>query len=247
MKEKIDLKILWAELCGKIREFYPYFLGFYLLSLIMSVFSKTWRSFFYWPAFHGAIIIFSVFFLFSVKIKLNFYKPNFNKLNFKLNLREKNLSWRGSVLELAKQGAVLVGRVLKLLTILAGNFFQTIRRLAMNLLVFIKKKFFEIFKRSWLKIIIVVTILLLALFKGIGVLDFIILFYALVSFFFVLDSRIAAGMALISLAACPGLLILKKEALAEAIAIYAYYFLAITVLTQIREMVREKKAESTQQ
>jgi len=38
MEKKLDPKILQAEIKGKIREFYPYFLGFYLLSLIVSLF-----------------------------------------------------------------------------------------------------------------------------------------------------------------------------------------------------------------
>ncbi|MDP2944307.1 MAG: hypothetical protein Q8N57_01875 [bacterium] len=234
MKEKIDLKILWEELREKIREFYPYFFGFYLLSLVVSIFSKTWRSFFYWPAFHGALIIFTILFLLTFKLN---WRPNFKlNLNLKnlkprLNLKENYLLWRAIFL-----------KVFKLTIILVREFFRIIGRLAENYFLFIKKKISAVSRRSWLKIVIIAAILIFALFKGIGVLDFLVLFYALISFLFVLDSRAAAGLALILLASCPFLLIFKKDILAESVAIYAYYFLIITVLTQIRELKKEKNA-----
>ncbi|MCX6794958.1 MAG: hypothetical protein NTY31_03165 [Candidatus Falkowbacteria bacterium] len=234
MNKRIDFKILWEELREKIREFYPYFFGFYLLSLVVSIFSKTWKSFFYWPAFHGAIIIFTVLFLLTFKLN---WQPNFKlNLNLKnlkprLNLKENYLLWRAVSL-----------KVFKLMIILAKEFFNVAGRVIKNYFFFIKKKISAVSKRSWLKIIVIVIFLLLALFEGIGVLDFIVLFYALISFLFVLDSRAAAGLALILLASCPFWLIFKKDILAESAAIYAYYFLIITVLTQIRELKKEKNA-----
>ena len=79
-----------------------------------------------------------------------------------------------------------------------------------------------------------------ALFKGLGVVDFLVLFYALTSFIFVWNSRWAGGAALVLLASCPVLLILKKEVWAENVAVYAYYFLVIVVITQIREVRKAK-------
>lgn len=58
------------------------------------------------------------------------------------------------------------------------------------------------------------------------------------------DSRIIAVLALISLVICPFLLIADKETVAEKIAIYAYYFLVMTVILQIMELVREKKLKN---
>jgi len=72
MSKKIDWKILLAEIKQGLREFYPYFFGFYLLSLIVAVFSKTWRGFFYWPAFHIAIIFFGLLFVSTFKFNLSF-------------------------------------------------------------------------------------------------------------------------------------------------------------------------------
>ena len=55
------------------------------------------------------------------------------------------------------------------------------------------------------------------------------------------ENRIIAVLALISLASCPILLSLKKDALAEQMAIYAYFFLVMTVVLQIVEYRKDLK------
>lgn len=55
------------------------------------------------------------------------------------------------------------------------------------------------------------------------------------------DSMIMAVFALVSLGVCPILLIFKNELLAENFAIYAYYFLVLTVILQIIEYRRTNK------
>ena len=52
------------------------------------------------------------------------------------------------------------------------------------------------------------------------------------------DSRVIAAGALVSLVACPFLLIAGEDALAEQMAVYAYYFLVMTVALQIVEYKR---------
>lgn len=54
-------------------------------------------------------------------------------------------------------------------------------------------------------------------------------------------SRFSAGLALVFLAITPFLLMLKNDALAETVAVYAYYFLVITVVQEIWELRGEKK------
>jgi len=186
MEEKIDPKILKQELRGKIREFYPYFLGFYLLAVIVSLFSKTWQSFFYWPGFNASVLFFTALFILTFKFKLSL------KFNFKTRLAK--LTWR-----------------------------------------------------DWLKISLIVLVLAFAIHKNIIVIDFLILAYALLSFLYILDSRLSAGVALALLASCPVFLIFKKDPFAETAAVYAYYFLVITVLTQIRELKNDKKGEKITQ
>ncbi len=50
------------------------------------------------------------------------------------------------------------------------------------------------------------------------------------------DSRIVGVMALASLSSCPVLLYLERDDLAETMAVYAFFFLVITVTLQIIEL-----------
>ncbi|MFA5155460.1 MAG: hypothetical protein WC453_03420 [Patescibacteria group bacterium] len=202
MPNKFDLKTFWTELRGKVESFYPYYLGFYLLSLGVAIFSRTWRTFFYWPAFHGSVIFFTLLFLLS-------FVPS-------LSVR---YGWR-------QAAGLIVSRLLLFLNIVRPRLSRLVRR-------------------YWRRLLIVTVVLAFALFKDIGVVDFLVLVYALVSIISILDSRYAAGIALVFLAACPVLLFLKQDTWAEAMAIYAYYFLVITVLTQVRELAKEKKENKT--
>jgi len=203
MKEKIDFKILRNELREKVRESYPYFIGFYLLSFIVAHFSKTWSGFFYWPAFHGSAFFFTL--LFILTFRFSFKLDRQNIVRFTENSARQAISQFRRYLILAH--AKLSG----------------------------------FSRRTWLKILLIIVVLIFTLTKDIAVLDFLVLLYALVSFLFVVNSRWSAGIALILLASCPFFLISKQDVLAENAAIYAYYFLIITVLTQIRELKREKK------
>ncbi|MFZ2832204.1 MAG: hypothetical protein WAZ40_03565 [Minisyncoccia bacterium] len=53
------------------------------------------------------------------------------------------------------------------------------------------------------------------------------------------ENRIIGVLALATLVSCPFLLSFKQDALAEQMAVYAYYFLVMTVVLQIMELRRE--------
>jgi hypothetical protein len=55
------------------------------------------------------------------------------------------------------------------------------------------------------------------------------------------DSRITAGGALVSLIACATLLAFGNETYSEQLAVYAYYFLAMTVVLQVLELKRDSE------
>lgn len=57
------------------------------------------------------------------------------------------------------------------------------------------------------------------------------------------DSRVIASMALVCLSACPVLLHLKMDETAEEVAVYAYFFLVMTVVLQIFEYWRDERKE----
>ncbi len=65
-----------------------------------------------------------------------------------------------------------------------------------------------------------------------------ILIYFGISIVWKLTSRITAGLALFFLASCPVLLIFKNDDLAETFAVYAYYFLVVTVIGEILSLKR---------
>ncbi|HZJ41004.1 MAG TPA: hypothetical protein VFD16_01935, partial [Candidatus Saccharimonadales bacterium] len=123
---------------------------------------------------------------------------------------------------------------------LVENSAREVGRQVRQYFILIYFKLTKISWKVWLKIFIILALLIFSIFKEIGFLDFLVLFYGLISFLFIINSRYSAVAALIFLAACPFLLIFKKDVLAESSAIYAYYFLVITVLTQIRELKKDK-------
>jgi len=204
MRINKKLKTIFELVLEQITDIYLYFLGFYVVCLILSCFFERWKLFFNWPAFHLSIIFLGILSLISDKgrkfilSKIEVVKPN-GKIKFVFS-----------------------------------------REIFIDLISFFLRK---ITKKHYLKIILIIVILIYALSKGINPINFFILAYALVSILFVIESRIAAGIALLFLTSCPILLIFKKEAMAETMAIYAYYFLVITVITQIREYWQEERAK----
>lgn len=74
--------------------------------------------------------------------------------------------------------------------------------------------------------------------------EMLILAYLGLSLVWRLDSRIAAVLALFLLIATPILLMLKNDDLAQISAIYAYYFLVVTVIGLVCELKMGKKTAS---
>lgn len=66
-------------------------------------------------------------------------------------------------------------------------------------------------------------------------------FLFLMFLFYDWDNRIIGVLALISLASCPFLLQLKQDVIAEQMAVYAYFFLVMTVVLQIVEYKRHSE------
>ncbi|MDP2947132.1 MAG: hypothetical protein Q8N88_03375 [Nanoarchaeota archaeon] len=72
------------------------------------------------------------------------------------------------------------------------------------------------------------------------------IFFGILITFLILkiSDRKTAILALTLLGLCPFLLILKDEPLAEFVAIYAYLFLCVTVLTQLKIFLREREKKN---
>lgn len=208
-RTKNKIKKVFDLLTEQIADIFPYFFGFYIIALLMSLFFERWKQFFNWPAFHISVIILG---------GLSFYAKK-----DKLKIKQKLFSSKKAIVPKAIF-------ILKLAKPLIKYIFQRI-----------KYKIKGVRKITIIKICLIIIVLILSLYKNIEPIDLLILGYGLISFLFILESRISVGFALIFLVSCPILLILKKQGIAEQMAVYAYYFLVIGVLTQIREFLKEQK------
>lgn len=92
--------------------------------------------------------------------------------------------------------------------------------------------------RVGLSIIWIIVVFFAATSYALSVAEVFILAYFGISMIWELSSRISAFAALILIASEPFLLYFKNDALAETLAVYAFYFLVITV---IQEMISLRK------
>lgn len=76
-----------------------------------------------------------------------------------------------------------------------------------------------------------------------GLEAFILWFLFLTFLFYRFDSRVIGVLAILSLITCPILLSLEMQAEAEQMAVYAYFFLVMTVVLQIVEFKRDERSE----
>lgn len=131
------------------------------------------------------------------------------------------------------------------LSFILSRFFQI--RFIQNSLREIKfKKIRQDLKKKKLEIALLLIILILLLIWQFKIESIFLLLLFFSFLFFKYDSRYIAAMALMSLMTYPFLLIFKKEPAAEQMAIYAYYFLVMTVILQIAEYRRERKNHSVE-
>jgi hypothetical protein len=186
-----------------VAAIFPYFFAFWLISLLVSAFFPAWRDYFNWPAFHASVIFFALISIGSYKVQ-----------NFLEGAKDISKKGREKSFE-AVSRAILLGAVL----------------------VPVWKKIL-LWKRQlgisgYIKLAVILLVLIFSLFEGIYAVDFFVLLFGLISVLFGLDMRISAGFALALLVLCPFLLVFNQNVFAETAAVYAYYFLVITVSTAI--------------
>lgn len=165
------------------------------------------------------------------------------KLFFNWPAFHLSIIFLGILVLLSKQGREFRGFLFKLIKF-RTSILTILKIIAKSLASAFALKIKGVTKKDYLKFVLILLILVYVLFKEIDPINFLILGYALFSILFVLESRISASIALLFLISCPILLIMEKEPLAEQMAIYAYYFLVITVAVQIREYLREEKEKN---
>lgn len=84
-----------------------------------------------------------------------------------------------------------------------------------------------------LSIVWIITVFFIMTSYDLTIIETLILSYFGIAIIWKWTSRISAFLALVLLASEPFLLALKKDAIAETLAVYAFYFLIITVTQEI--------------
>ncbi|KKT13236.1 MAG: hypothetical protein UV95_C0003G0110 [Candidatus Falkowbacteria bacterium GW2011_GWF2_43_32] len=264
--QQVDFKILRIKLAQKIKVFYPYFLIFYIAVLLFVVIFPSARVYFYWPGLHGAFIALTILtalayrstpFFASRSVKEEFSEiPSIPPYYISSILRDRphftSPGLRNRIIFFLSFFRIFF-RIIRIIFSLSFSFRRFLIRI-WHLLWLLSRPLLKFFirvavrirafeRRDWLKVLIITLIAVFGLYKGVNAWEFIVLFYAACSVVCALDSRWSTGVALVFLAACPILLVLDRGALAEDSAISAFYFLVITVLTQIRELRHDRGTE----
>lgn len=99
----------------------------------------------------------------------------------------------------------------------------------------------DVVNKKWRGLFVLVVSIVIYFFGGLSAALMWLLF--LLFLVYEWDNRIIAFLAIVSLATCPFLIYFKKDDWAEMIAIYAYYFLIMTVVLQIVEHNIEQRRE----
>jgi hypothetical protein len=212
-----------------VAAIFPYFLAFYLISLLVSIFFIAWRGYFNWSAFHFSAIFFTLISLWSERAK------NFWKGVEEISRRNGNKAFG-----ITSRGATIIGKGIFLLRKFSVITFYVVIIPVKEKILFWKR---NLGYRGYIKLAVIVVVLLFSLFQGIYVLDFFILLFGLMSILFGLDTRISAGCALALLVICPFLLVFNQNIFAETVAVYAYYFLIIAVFTGLGDCMSHPRVQ----
>jgi hypothetical protein len=191
--------------------FFPYFFSFYVLSLLLSLIFPSWKLFFNWRAFTISVVVLGIFSLWSARAQ---------SLRDIIFLRSK------------KREFLLILQSLKKIPSIAALSFKHLFVLSINL-------WKGLGRRGQIKVGIIAAVLIFAITRSIGMIDFIVLAYALASMLFIFESKMPVVLVMILLTICPLLILFKKDELANISAIYAFYFLLITVVTEIMLYIKD--------
>jgi hypothetical protein len=228
-----------------VAAIFPYFLAFYLISLFISIFSSVWSGYFYWPALHMSVVTLALISLGSGQVR-NFWNSvaeisrRGGSKGFEVVGRGATIVGKGANkgFKLIDRGATIIGKGTFLLKKFLVVMFCAVVIPAWEKVLFWKR---NLGRFGYYKLAVILIVLGFSLFQGIYVLDFFVLLFGLLSVLFGLDIRISAGCGIVCLALCPILLAFNQNTLADAVAVYTYYFLVIAVFTGIGDQIRENK------
>lgn len=230
---------------------FPYFLAFYIVSFILSLFFESWSQFLNWKAFHISMVVLVIISLFSdrvykkiispngvseaLKIK-NIFKgwksPRQQKVNAAVTYKTSRFFYYLSTPFRAFSSALY--KIMFTIRVVLRILFNLVKSLCAYYLIIIKVRTKKLHKTDYLKIAIVAALLIYIFWSKFEILNSIILLYALISILFIVDHRLSFGVALILSLVGAIVFLLKRQVLAELLLLYVFYFLVIGVITQIR-------------
>lgn len=217
-----------------LAQLFPYFLFFYVICLLLSLFSEHWKSYFNWPVFHFSLFCMVILYILNKLCakKLGF-NPEKTALKFlKVRLRPKQRNNLKSRLDL--QDASTFKIIQKVSSYLLNSWIRCI------IVVF---KLDPQKKGDYIKIFIIGAILFYALYQQISFINFMVLIYGLRVMLEPLaeeNTQVSALIAIIFLVMTAILSILQLNDLAEQTATAAYYLLCFSCLTGLINFIRAK-------
>lgn len=235
MTKEGKAKRVFTLAADDIAAFFPYFFGFYLIALFLSLFFPAWQGFFYWPAFHAGVVMFGVMSWWSGRARS--FRERVAAM-FRVGAEvgksassDITRSGIGVAQQIVWRISQRIGDIAKVAVLVAAKLFHLYLKKAIRFQKGLRRK-------DYVRGAIVATILMTSLFFNADPIDFFVLAFGLVSVLFRLDMRIAAAGALAFLVAAPTALIFNQDAAGEVFAVYAYYFLVIAVATGVSEQIK---------
>lgn len=244
IKDKEKFKRIVNSVLDDIAGVFPYFFGFYIIAFVLSIFSESWKFYFYWPAFHISIIVLGLLTMFSERVK-NSVAVKRAAATKPPKLIEARVPKSGIAVaiffDILKKINVITPERLKkieqikdtIINIIVSGFrfsFGAIKLWAIALGNYLRRTT----KIERIKIAVISMVLIYFIYQKMSAVGLLILFYGLYAVIFGAKSNISAIAAIFLLLLCQIFLFIKKDASAELLAIYAYYILIIWVSIQIR-------------
>ena len=120
MSSKFNFKLFLSILIRKIRKFFPYFLGLYLLFLGLSYYNVTIKEWFSWGFFHIEVAFFGLIYLVSIlwsgNISIKKIYP-LKTLSIKTILRKASLVMELKTQHISKTDKIRIGSIITIMFI----------------------------------------------------------------------------------------------------------------------------------
>ena len=195
---------------SEIAFYFPYCLLFFIIIFSSSFYFKEVKIFFFWPGVYAGMVILSVLTIFSPSCRKYYFY-------FKQSARKDLGLWKSLIIGLWS----LIAHAMSSATKRVLEKWNDIKLLP---------------RKVKIKIIVIIAISASAVLMGIGLINLAILIYGLISILFVFKRKISLIVCVILLVMCSILAILNYNKWVDIVGVGAFYFLILSLLTEIRDM-----------